>query len=102
MQANDIALFAAAVMFCTNVNAQTATSSKEAEYLATVKAVADFKINDEEELKNIEKLRQNRIFLNKLQKRLEKLSNNKNKNSTNKKVLDILKKAGKDLERVLD
>ncbi len=95
------ALFTAVMLSGSQVNAQ-ATAARDAEYLAIVKAVTDFKINDEEHLRNMEKLRQNRRFYNKLQKMLNKLSNSRTKDSTNKKVLDILENAGKELDRVLD
>ena len=69
--------------------------------MATIKAVADFKINDEENLQAVEALRQNRAFNQKLQKMLNKLSNERTKNTTNRKVLQILEKAGKDIYNLL-
>lgn len=79
-----------------NTSAQY-TAQKEAMYLATIKAVADYKINDEENLKNIESLRSNKRFLQELRSMMSKLSNNKNKNSTNNKVYKILINAGKEI-----
>ena len=94
-----IAAIATAVFCGADAKAQTA-ASKDAQYLAIVKAVADFKINDEEHLRNMEKLRQNKRFYDKLKKMLSKLSNNRTKDSTNKKVLDILENAGKELDQI--
>lgn len=75
---------------------------KKAENLAIVKAVANYKINDEEHLNDVESLRQDRNFNVKLQKMLNKLSNTRSKNSTNRQVLKILEKAGNDISKLLD
>lgn len=77
-------------------------AQNDAKYLATIKAVADYKINDEENLSSVEDLRQNRAFNEKLQRMLNKLSNQKTKDTTNRKVLQILEKAGKDIYNLLD
>lgn len=79
-----------------NASAQY-TSQKDAMYLATIKAVADYKIDDKENIKNIEALRSNKRFLQELRSMISKLSNNKNKNSTNNKVYKILINAGKEI-----
>ncbi len=84
-----------------NAQAQYA-SQKKAENLAIVKAVASYKINDEEHLNDVEALRQNRNFNVRLQKMLNKLSNTRAKNSTNRQVLKILEKAGNDIGKLLD
>lgn len=76
-------------------------ASKEAAYLATITAVSAYKINDEENLKNVEKLRQDKRFNEKLQKMLSQLSNNRTKNTKNKKVLQILEDAGKEIYDLL-
>ena len=78
------------------------TSQREAMYIATLKAVVNYKINDEDNLSDIEKLRQNRRFNERLQEMLDKLQNTRNKNSTNKKVYNILLKAGEDIYKLLD
>lgn len=72
-------------------------SQMDAAYLATLKAVADYKINDEENLDDVEELRQDEKFNKKLRKMLNKLDNRKSKNSENKRVYEILKKAGRDI-----
>lgn len=82
-------------------NAQM-SASRDAQYLATIKAVADFKINDEENLREIEKLRENKRFNQKLQKMLSQLDNSRTKNSKNKKVLQILEEAGKEIYNILN
>ena len=58
--------------------------------------------DDEENIRNIERLREDRRFNEKVQKMLDKLSNNRSKNTTNRKVLQILEQAGKDLYNLLD
>ena len=78
------------------------SAQKDAQYIATLKAVVAYKINDEENIKDIERLRQNKFFNQKLQRMLDKLQNSRTKNSTNRKVLQILEKAGKDLYNLLD
>ena len=70
--------------------------------MATLKAVVNYKINDEENLQQVESLRQNKMFNAKLQRMLNKLSNKRSKDTTNQKVLDILEKAGKDIYNLLD
>ena len=72
-------------------------SQMDAAYFATLKAVADYKINDEENLDEVEELRQDEKFNKKLRKMLNKLDNRKSKNSENKRVYEILKKAGRDI-----
>lgn len=72
-------------------------SQMDAAYLATLKAVTDYKINDEENLDDVEELRQDEKFNKKLRKMLNKLDNRKSKNSENKRVYEILKKAGRDI-----
>ncbi len=77
------------------------SSTKNAQYLATIKAVANYKINDEEEFRNVEKLRQDARFNEKLQSMLNKLQNSKTKNSDNKRILKILEDAGKEIYDIL-
>lgn len=92
---------AVTVLTVSDVNAQY-SASKDAQYLAVVKAVANYKINDEENLRQVERLRENENFNRKLQKMLEKLSNSRTKDTTNRKVLQILERAGKDIYDLLD
>ena len=73
------------------------TSQNDAAYLATIKAVSDYKIDDEEDAKNVEKLRQDERFNRKLAKMLAKLRNNRNKDAKNRRVYNILKRAGKEI-----
>lgn len=90
-----------AVAICTSSAYAQYSSTKNAQYLATIKAVANYKINDEEEYKNVEKLRQDVRFNEKLQGMLNKLQNTKTKNSDNKRVLQILENAGKEIYDIL-
>lgn len=94
-------LVLSAIILCPQyANAQAASQAK-ASYIATLSAVMNVKINDEDVASDLNKLRQNKSFLKKLQKKLNKLSNSSSKNTTNKKVMDILEKAGKDLDALL-
>lgn len=72
-------------------------SQKDAAYIATLKAVTDFKINDEENLKTMDKLREDKKFNAKLQKMIDQLSNQRSKTGKNRRVYEILKQAGKDI-----
>lgn len=92
---------AVTVLAAGDVNAQY-SASKDAQYLAVIKAVANYKINDAENLRQVEKLRENENFNRKLQKMLEKLSNNRTKDTTNRKVLQVLERAGKEIYDLLD
>ena len=87
-------------LFPADVRAYAA--QQDAEYIATLKAVVNYKINDEENLRNIEKLREDRRFTEKLQRMLNKLSNSRSKDSKNRQVLEILEQAGKNISKILD
>ncbi len=91
-------LFAMALsLFCIKpVSAQYAAQN-EAKYIATLKAVVNYKIDDEENLSAVEQLRENKRFNSQLMRMLEKLQNTRTKNSTNRRVYEILLKAGKDV-----
>lgn len=77
-------------------------AQNDAKYLATLKAVTNYKIDDEESLSAVESLRENQRFNRQLSRMLDKLQNTRTKNSTNKKVYNILLKAGKDIYNELD
>lgn len=89
------------VLLSSAANAQYA-AQREAAYMATLKAVTDYKINDEDNLRNVEDLRENERFKRDLMKMLSKLSNSYTKNSTNIRVYKILLKAGKDIYNELN
>jgi hypothetical protein len=89
------------LLFATNATAQY-SAQREAMYMATLKAVADYKINDEENLRNVESLRENQRFNRDLTKMLSKLSNRRAKDSVNEKVYKILLQAGKEIYNELD
>lgn len=78
------------------------TAQKEAQYIATLKAVTDYKINDAENLKNVQKLREDARFNRRLSKMLEKLQNTRTKDSRNQRIYDILLKAGEEIYKELD
>lgn len=93
-------VFLAVFLMASPVSAQM-SASKDAQYLATIKAVANYKIDDEEEIRNVERLRANEAFNRQLQKMMEKLQNTRTKNSKNQQVLQILKRAGKEIYDIL-
>lgn len=78
------------------------SSQNDAKYMATLKAVVNYKIDDQENLRDVEALRQNLKFNQKLQKMLDKLSNDRTKDAKNRQVLNILEKAGEDIYKILD
>ena len=90
------------LIFSYPTTVQAFAAKEDAENLAVLKAVVNYKIDDDEHIKDIESLRQDERFNRRLRKMLDKFSNSRTKNSTNKKVLDILEKAGKDIKRLLD
>ena len=91
-------IFVFAIFLCNiNVSSAQCAADKDAAYLATIKAVADFKINDAEELDSVNRLRQDPNFNKKLYEMVQKLSNSRNKDAKNQRILKILKQAGKDI-----
>ena len=91
-----------AAVFAVGGAAAQYSSQNEAKYIATLKAVVNYKIDDQENILDIEALRQNRQFNQKLQRMLNKLSNERTKDSKNRQVLRILEKAGEDIYKLLD
>jgi len=87
-----------AILLC-NINTSTAqyAADKDAMYLATIKAVADYKINDEETIAGMNRLRQNQNFNRKLYEMIQKLDNSRNKDGKNARIHKILLRAGKDI-----
>ena len=77
-------------------------AQNDAKYIATLKAVTNYKIDDEENINAVESLRENQAFNRKLQRMMSKLQNSRTKNSTNRKVYNILLKAGKDIYNELN
>jgi len=96
-------LFISIFFFTTVAHAQTyPLSQMDAVYLATLKAVLDYKMKDDENLENLQKLREDPQFNQKLQKMLDKLNNNKHKTGTNKRVYELLKTNGKKIYNELN
>ena len=77
-------------------------AQNDAKYIATLKAVTNYKIDDEENINAVESLRENQAFNRKLQRMMSKLQNSRTKNSTNRRVYNILLKAGKDIYNELN
>ncbi|MBO6281030.1 MAG: hypothetical protein J6N49_00715 [Alphaproteobacteria bacterium] len=74
---------------------------KIARNLLVVKEVADFKIGDEKYAKNFETVENTRAFDRKMEKIMEKLSNNKRRNMKNDEVVKILNEAGEKIYNLL-
>lgn len=101
MRAVSIFVFAVMMFGAMPAKAQFA-AQMDAAYLATLKAVMDYKINDEEHLREVNQLREDVRFNQKLEKMLGQLDNSRTgKSYKNKQILDILEKAGKDIYRIL-
>lgn len=101
MKKNMLAIFFI-VTFLFPTGALALAAKEDAENLALLMAVMNYKIDDSEYVDDLESLRQNERFNRRLRNMLDKLSNKRTKNSINKKVMTILERAGKDLRRVLD
>ena len=86
-------------ILCCNINVSSAqyAADKDAAYLATIKAVADYKINDEETVSGVNRLRQDPNFNKKLYEMLQKLDNSRTKNGKNNRIYKILLRAGKEI-----
>ena len=94
-------LFAFLIFCGAKLHAQS-LSEMDAVYLATLKAVVDYKIDDEQTLQQVEKLRDDEKFNQKLRKMLGELDNGKRKNAKNKRVFEILKTTGKKIYNELN
>ena len=98
-----LALFLSFLMWgCSAASQAQMAATRDAQYIAVLRAVVNYKIDDDENIRNIERLREDRRFNEKVQKMLDKLSNERSKNTTNRRVLQILEQAGKDLYNLLD
>ena len=98
-----LALFLAVLMLgCSTAAQAQMAATRDAQYIAVLRAVVNYKIDDDENIRNIERLREDRRFNEKVQKMLDKLSNERSKKTTNRRVLQILEQAGKDLYNLLD
>lgn len=95
-------LFFVFSLSCSSSAEAQLSAAKDAQYIAVLRAVVNYKINDDENLRDIEKLRENQRFNDKVQRMLNKLSNDRSKNTTNRKVLQILEQAGQDIYKLLD
>ena len=86
------------ILFC-NINTSEAqyAADNDAVYLATIKAVADYKINDEETIDRMNRLRQDQKFNRKLYEMIQKLDNSSSKDGKNDRIHKILLRAGKDI-----
>ena len=79
-----------------NAFAQSATLNN-AKYIATLKVVAEHKLNDKDITSDLEKLRQSKKFKQDLNKMIEKLDNSRPSEAKNRKVMQILERAGREI-----
>lgn len=89
-------------MLCADAANAQLSAQKDAAYFAVLKAVADYKINDDENKKQVQQLREDKKFNDKLNKMMEKLDNSRSKNATNRRIYNILRQAGKQIYDELD
>lgn len=72
------------------------SSLTKAKYIATLKVVANYKMDDQDITKDLDKLRESERFKKDLEKMVSKL-NNKKSNALDRRVMKILEQAGKDI-----
>ncbi|MFI3241015.1 MAG: hypothetical protein R3Y43_00435 [Alphaproteobacteria bacterium] len=82
-------------------NAQL-SSQKDASYLVIMKVVSDYKIDDDEHIKNVESLRGSQRFNDKMLKLRKKLDNSNDKDTANEQVLNVLLSAGQEIDEILN
>ena len=89
-------LFLVALMAFMNIPSSRAqfSAQNDAMYIATLKAVVNYKIDDAENLANVESLRENQLFNQRLARMLDKLQNTLTKDTANRRVTNILIRAG--------
>lgn len=76
--------------------AQTASLNK-AKYVTVLKVIAEHKMDDQELVADIDKLRQYDKFKKELVKMMNKLDNSKPNEIKNRKIIKILERAGKEI-----
>ncbi len=70
-----LALFLAVLMLgCSTAAQAQMAATRDAQYIAVLRAVVNYKIDDDENIRNIERLREDRRFNEKVQKMLDKLA----------------------------
>ncbi|MBO4294685.1 MAG: hypothetical protein J5896_04500 [Alphaproteobacteria bacterium] len=91
-----ILLFCALFYAC-DAFAQVSPSMQDAAYLATLKAVLDYKMEDEKNAEKIEMLRHDEKFNAQLEKKLKKLNNGNRKTATDRRVYQMLIQSGQNI-----
>ena len=76
--------------------AQMAALNK-AKYIATLKVVCDHKMNDEDIVSDMDRLREHEKFRKSLAKMVGKLDNSKPNEAKNQRVMRILERAGREI-----
>ena len=72
------------------------SSLTRAKYIATLKVVANYKMDDQDITRDMDKLRESEKFKKDLEKMVSKL-NNKRSNALDRRIMKILEQAGKDI-----
>lgn len=88
--------FCTMIAFPINSWAQGASLNK-AKYVTVLKVITDHKMNDEDIVDDVDKLRQHERFKKELTKMINKLNNSRPNEAQNRKIMRILERAGKDI-----
>ena len=83
-----------------SANAQF-SAQRDASHMIIVRVISEYKMNDQEYLRDIESLREDQRFNSRLERMLARVSNDKNRDSRNRQVVEILQRAGRDIETAL-
>lgn len=90
------AIFLLALSVPMDVQAQAVALNK-AKYVTVLKVVADHKMGDEDLKSDVDKLRESERFKKELVKMLNKLDNSRPNEATNRKIMRILERTGKEI-----
>lgn len=86
------------ICLCAGGGAQAQMANlTDAKYMAVLKVVAEHKMEDAEIKPDLDKLREYDRFKKELAKMVGKLDNSKPNEATNRKIMRILKRAGKEI-----
>lgn len=77
-------------------------AQRDAANMIITKVIADYKLGDDEYLSDVNALREDQRFTQKLEKMLQELQNTHSKNSKNQRIVKILQDAGAEIDKVLN
>lgn len=84
------------VLFSVSAYAQSAALNK-AKYVTVLKVITDHKMQDEELVPDVDKLRESERFKKELVKMIGKLDNSRPSEAKNRRIMRILEKTGKQI-----